>query len=571
MNGKQRQEWYQLFGAICDGTISDSQHERLQDILSEDSDARQLYFQYLDVHLALSPGETEESCDLFPLTIDHESSCKTGVSQSEGLESKTALPIRRYAAFLAALAVVLIVAAGLVLRPSDNLSTITNHLPVSKQKHLATVRQTSQVRFAEGSPALQVGSVPELHKQYVMTEGKLELLFESGAEVILEGPSVFELTAGETLTVDYGNCSVHAPEGAEGFVVKTPLSQVVDLGTRFSVSIGESGETEVQVIEGEAEVHPATDSNSDPISKSKEVTRLKRGMAKKYVHDHQMIEKNIPFDRSRYSSRLPDRIIKYRATPGLYGGVENLESVTVQRGGRQIEYQVDQLIGIEVIHFKGVPKGTGYLTTGLDDSPESLPGLFGRGLLDADRSPTTGLINLGGNVQPLVSDAVFHSPEMEGKPNTPGMAIRFQSPVVNSPGPDIVLFDLHVIVHPVHGDQFHVSPLPFKPGLHSHTIRNFDINLSSAEALMIDQFKLYVFKSPVNSLDQLQTIGHNGGTLHTVRAKALATGIDLSDLGYREGEKVSALFLQDAMGKGGHLDPVFIAGFPPLNEIPPLD
>ncbi len=548
---EQYRELYQLFGAVCNETISEPQHERLQEILSQDATARQLYFQYLDLHLDLGqsgnidlptvPGEKLKS----DATV-------TGLSN----ESITRPAFKRYFGITtAALLVGLVVMFGLMLRAPEP------HTPVSKQNLLASVVQTSQVRFAEGSPVLRVGAALELQQQYVLIEGELQLLFESGAEVILKGPAVFELAKKDSLSVDYGSCSVHAPAGAEGFVVKTPLSRIVDLGTRFSVNVGESGETDVQVIEGEAEVH-SVEAKQKP---TQQATRLTQGMAKRYIHDHKMIEKNIPFDQTEYSGQLPDRIVRYNATVGPHGGAENLTGITVQRGGKQIDYRVDQLIGIEVLHFKGVSFGRGYLTTGLDDSASTLPDTFGHGLLDADTSLTTGLINPGGNVMPLYTDAVINSPEKKEELNTPGLAIRFRSPVVNGPGPDIVLFDLHIIVHAVHGDQFHVSPLEFKAGLRSHTIRKFDINLSSAEALLIDPFKLYIFKDVVNSLDQLKTTENNGGMLHTVRAKALATGIDLSDLGYREGEKVSELFLQDAMVKGGHLDPVFIAGFPPVN------
>ena len=549
---QQHQELFQLFGAVCNETITVPQHERFQAILSRDAAARQLYFQYLDVHLELGQSE---NIDL-PVILDEKTESAFAVTVLSH-DSKTGTAIKRYVGLtVAALLVVLMVTAGNWIRVPEQ------HAPTGKQDLFASVVQTSQVRFAEDSPLLQVGSPLDLQKQYALTEGELQLLFESGAEVILKGPAVFELTGKESLSVDYGTCSVHAPAGAEGFVVRTPLSRVVDLGTRFSVNVGESGQTDVQVIEGEAEVH----SVETKLAANRQATRLSEGMAKRYIHDHQMIEKNIPFNQAEYSGQLPDRIVKYSASIGPHGGAENLTGITVQRGGEQVDYQVDQLIGIEVIHFKGVPSGRGYLTTGLDDSPEALPETFGAGLLDADVSLTTGLINPGGNVMPLYTDAVINSSEEKEALNTPGMAIRFRSPVVNGPGPDIVLFDLHIIVHPVHGDQFHVSPLEFKAGLRSHTIRKFDINLSSAEALMIDQFKLYIFKDIVNSLGQLATIENNGGMLHTVRAKALATGIDLSDLGYREGEKVSELFLQDAMGKGGHLDPVFIAGFPPVEK-----
>jgi hypothetical protein len=46
----------------------------------------------------------------------------------------------------------------------------------------------------------------------------------------------------------------------------------------------------------------------------------------------------------------------------------------------------------------------------------------------------------------------------------------------------------------------------------------------------------------------------------------LATGIDLSDLGYPKGQRVSGLFLQDALDNKLSIDPMFIAGLPELTN-----
>jgi len=42
----------------------------------------------------------------------------------------------------------------------------------------------------------------------------------------------------------------------------------------------------------------------------------------------------------------------------------------------------------------------------------------------------------------------------------------------------------------------------------------------------------------------------------------LAVAIDLSSLGYSEGESIEELFLQDTLNDNQHFDPVLIAGLP---------
>src|SRR5690349_25071840 len=46
-------ELMDLVAAVANGTITPPQHERLQQILAADPDARRLYFDYLDLHLTL--------------------------------------------------------------------------------------------------------------------------------------------------------------------------------------------------------------------------------------------------------------------------------------------------------------------------------------------------------------------------------------------------------------------------------------------------------------------------------------------------------------------------------------
>lgn len=65
------------------------------------------------------------------------------------------------------------------------------------------------------------------------------------------GPAVVELKSAASVLVHLGDVVVRATDGAEGFVVMTPTSEVVDLGTEFAVKVSRDGKTEVHVLEGE--------------------------------------------------------------------------------------------------------------------------------------------------------------------------------------------------------------------------------------------------------------------------------------------------------------------------------
>jgi hypothetical protein len=186
-------------------------------------------------------------------------------------------------------------------------------------------------------------------------------------------------------------------------------------------------------------------------------------------------------------------------------------------------------------------------------------------LLARDRNLNTGLVNFGGGVRPLESDPVMKDPEDPKAPNTPGLAVRFHRPVVNRPGPDVVLFDYQPIIQPEHGDPFHISPLRFAPGLRSKTIRRWDLSIYSPEALTLSGFRLNMFAAPPSSLSAYENAPVKRGVDFNVASKGLALAFDLSDLGYPHGDAVEGLFFQDCPdddAPGHQVDLTFIAGLP---------
>lgn len=84
-----------------------------------------------------------------------------------------------------------------------------------------------------------------------LTTGTAVLRFDGGAELVITGPATLDLLSADSVRLRLGDIVVRATEGAEGFVVTTPTSEVVDLGTEFAVKVARTGATEVHVLEGE--------------------------------------------------------------------------------------------------------------------------------------------------------------------------------------------------------------------------------------------------------------------------------------------------------------------------------
>ncbi|MCS7466185.1 FecR family protein [Stieleria sp. ICT_E10.1] len=408
--------------------------------------------------------------------------------------------------------------------------------------------------FGELSPP--VGTVLAPQREYVLMSGMVEVAFPAGASAILEGPAVFRVTSHESLALDVGRCSVHAPDGAEGFRIDTPATRVVDRGTRFAVTVSETSETEVHVAEGAADVYErsgpvAAEQATEQVAEQPVQTRLVRGQAKAFAAAGRLGAQPVPFDSNVYRHGLPDRVVSYEATQAVGGGAEMLTSVTVQRGGRVMKIDVGDLIATRLTWFKST-EPRAFLCGGQTLPVPATDVVF-------DHSLVTGVINPDGSEQPLTSD-----PILTGDAGTPGFAVRFDSPVFNGPGADVVFFDLQSFGNPIDGDAFHVSPLVFRDGLKSHTIRRYDLTMESPEAQVLANFYVHLFAQPADSVAQLQTL-QAVQQRQAMRFRGLAVGIDLSDLGFAPNERVEGLFFQDALDDKHMVDPVFIAGLPELN------
>ena len=89
-----------------------------------------------------------------------------------------------------------------------------------------------------------------------LDRGIIEIRFHSGANVEITGPAVFGIDTTMRGYLEFGHVRVHAPAEARDFVVGTTSMEVVDLGTRFELSVDRaSNEAQVSVTEGLVDLH----------------------------------------------------------------------------------------------------------------------------------------------------------------------------------------------------------------------------------------------------------------------------------------------------------------------------
>jgi len=535
----------QLTQLALDGRLSHENASELEDILSENRPAREAYFLLLDVDFGLRK-----------LGQEHAGETRTvPLASMPGAENTT--PHRSLLTTALALALCVCIA---MLAASPWISLWSSSTATGNAPEMSAIRLKESARgrfFGENLPMVPGTPMQQGH-DYALIDGSILVQSPKGAEVIFRSPAIFSIVADERISLKVGRCSVHAPDGAEGFQIVTPRADIVDHGTRFSVEVEESGDAEIEVIEGAAQVMPrlSTKNATNP--------GLMLAAGQRTKVDAAGVAQKSPAGphSAAISMSLPDRVVDFSAAGPSSPTPDRLLSLAVQRNALIRHYEIDELITSEVDYFHAGDNKANLVTPQIRDKSADWPSPADRQSIQHDWLLNSGFINPGGSVLPLDTDPILASDDTQK--TTPGFSVRFRRPIVNHPGPDIVLFDLHVVVHPEHGDPFHVSPFHFRPGLKSHTVDRYDISLSDHAAHPLSAFTLYRFSGAPQNLDQLLHADHDGGLAHVVPAKIIAVGIDLSDLGYPTGAKVERLFFQDTLDDANFMDPVLIVGLPSL-------
>ena len=150
-----------------------------------------------------------------------------------------------------------------------------------------------------------------------LTSGAAELRFDSGTNVVLNGPCELAIETADSARLLAGSVFVDVTEVSNGFLLTTPEAQIIDEGTQYAVAV-DSQATEVHVFDGSVIWTPAkTDTDF--------ADRIPSGEARRYLRGDPGRAHRIPFGKRQFVRRIEEAV---RATGGgdllAYDGFENL-------------------------------------------------------------------------------------------------------------------------------------------------------------------------------------------------------------------------------------------------------
>lgn len=242
-----------VVAAVCHGTATEAEMEALNALLRSNPGARDEYLFRIELHTWLAstpdlfPQEVETGAEVCPPLLRFEEASSPAVAASPGPAR------RRWRGPVLALAACLALAATrawlLWFR-----SPASRHGATSTAVAMLTRTVDAHWRADTGPP--RVGG--PLEPGWLRLEsGLAQVVFYSGARVVIEGPTDLQLVSRGAAACPSGRLLAEVPPPARGFRLQTRGLVLVDLGTSFGIDTV-ADRAEVHVFEGAVEVSPGS-------------------------------------------------------------------------------------------------------------------------------------------------------------------------------------------------------------------------------------------------------------------------------------------------------------------------
>lgn len=263
------EQFEKLWTDYLEGDLDESRIAELNQMLAENDELRQLAADLYEEHrllgMDLQPFDTEglvadvlaqvtTDRDQFVSRITRSLDDPSGKASAHSAESRKPPWLGYVAVAAATLLISLSVQWFLSSEPSPSSTHGDGPGLATVPDYIATLVRAEGCQWGDPDTAPVEGNrlVPGKLR---LRSGVAVVRFDGGASAVLNGNCEFRLDSAGAATLVSGDVTIRAPEEAAGFMLRTPTSDVIDLGTEFSVSVEESGATEVHVAEGEIEWH----------------------------------------------------------------------------------------------------------------------------------------------------------------------------------------------------------------------------------------------------------------------------------------------------------------------------
>jgi len=288
-----------LLGRLANGPMTHRETERLNELLAADTQAQQIFADYAMLEACLemvwTSGEGQTTCASEPAESEFvDGALPVIIEASPALHAplSTLYPVGSF--LFSYMAAVVIVGMGLLIGWAYQVS-----IPRSDYREVVEVAPRPMPTDLRSEPEMVFGGrvtdmidcqwadpktgticyayVP-LGRKYALASGLMEITYDTGAKVILQGPCTYQVESRTGGYLTLGRLTAKVEKRRDGkadrdrnpanqqstidnqqssaslFVVCTPTAKVTDLGTEFGVEVDKFGASVAQVYEGKVEL-----------------------------------------------------------------------------------------------------------------------------------------------------------------------------------------------------------------------------------------------------------------------------------------------------------------------------
>jgi len=274
--------------------------------------------------------------------------------------------------------------------PSAQSPSVANSSNAKKEiQFVGRVTGLANVQWANIDTSTERGNGIPLGRKYAITSGLMELAYDTGAKVILQGPCTYEVESNggylvtgkltgklkkssgdhksEIESKNFQASSLSATPNTP-FTIHTSAVTVTDLGTEFGVDVDIEGNVDVHVFSGLVECGKTASRGDDVLP-----IRVAKDNAVRFLPDGRVI-RHTPSNHNRFARSLPGRVWQLAAFFPMDGNVND-----ASRKGNHVAigsvHGVTFVAGKEgqAAHFR--PAADSYIDLPIDVRPKSMPKL----------------------------------------------------------------------------------------------------------------------------------------------------------------------------------------------------
>ena len=236
-------EFDDAVAAVCHGSASEEQAREMNELLRSHPAARDDYILRVELHSRLASEP-----DLFALANENRIASPENILPLQPLRRART---QKVSWVLALAACVALLAAGWWALQTSRQSERKG----ATSKAVAMLNRVVDAQWSQREKTPRLGA-PLEPGWLRLDSGLAQIVFYSGARVVIEGPAELQIISPSEASCRSGRLTAEVPPQARGFRMVTPQMNVTDLGTVFGLEVKDR-QTELHVFKGSVEFQPA--------------------------------------------------------------------------------------------------------------------------------------------------------------------------------------------------------------------------------------------------------------------------------------------------------------------------